>query len=186
MIGLGDFAGAAAPAEHSPAGRGPGRAGATRSLPARAARPVNCAGDVVSEPGTVEFELVPIRGRPGCFAAVLPDGRVLIRASRQPLLDGARALAAEGGSREAVITARHRGSTIVAMHSTVGEAGKWRIEESDRGGLKKRRWSPFESARISAHGVPENALEPVGVEDRLPDPRYAGSPAHATPAAWSP
>ena len=125
-------------------------------------------GDVVTEPATVELELVPIRGRPGCFAAVLPDGRVLIRASRQPLLDGARALAAEGVPRETVITARHRGSTIVAMRSTLAEAAKWTIEESDRGGLRKRLWRPFGMAGSSRDGVPENARGHVDVEDRPP------------------
>ena len=115
---------------------------------------------------TFDLELVPVRGRPGYFAAVLVDGWTLVRASRQPLLDSARALAAEGAAPETAITARHRGSALVAMRSTVGEAAKWRIEESDRGGLKKRRWSPFETARISAHGVPENTGRDDGVDER--------------------
>ena len=43
------------------------------------------------------------------------------------LLDGARALAAEGVPTETVITARHHGSSIVAMRSTVDDAGGGRL-----------------------------------------------------------
>ena len=135
--------------------------------PAATATPTTIrTGDAVTGPAAVELEIVPIPSRPGCFAAYLPDGRGLIRASRQPLLDGARALAAEGAPSETVITVRHRGSTIVAMRSTVGEAAKWTIEESDRGGLRKRRWRPFGMAGSSRDGVPENARGHVDVEDR--------------------
>ena len=72
----------------------------------------------------------------------------------------------EGALRETVITARHRGSTIVAMRSTLAEAAKWTIEESDRGGLRKRLWRPFGMAGSSRDGVPENARGHVDVEDR--------------------
>ena len=96
-----------------------------------------------------------VRSCPGCFAAVLADGRVLVRAIRQPLFDGARALAAEGVRAETVITARHCGSAIIAMRPTVGEASRWTVEESDRGGLRK----PFENARSSQGGSPKPADE---------------------------
>ena len=100
---------------------------------------------------TVELELVPVceksanGAKLGRYDAVLPDGRVLVR-SRQPLFDGARKLLAEGVAPDTALTTRHQGSAIIAMHSTVGEAAKWTIQESDKGGLRKRLWRPFEDA----------------------------------------
>jgi choline dehydrogenase-like flavoprotein len=75
-------------------------------------------------------------------------------------------LAAEGVPTGVVIAARHRDSTIVAMRSILAEAAKWTIEESDRGGLRKRLWRPFGMAGSSRDGVPENARGHVDVEDR--------------------
>ena len=103
----------------------------------------------------VSLEMVPLRTRPGHFTAVLPCGRVLVRSSRQPLFDGARALTAEGVATETVITTRHRGSTIVAMRSSVGEAAKWTIEGSiaaDCGSGSGRR---FIRVVLPGDGVPE-------------------------------
>src|SRR5688500_1115736 len=100
--------------------------------------------------------LAPVPGRPSYYRASDPAGRVTVAASRQPLRDAARALAGAGMPPETVVTARHRGSAIVAMRSNVGEAAKWRVEESDRGGLKRRPWRTFDPAQVSAHGVVEN------------------------------
>jgi hypothetical protein len=85
--------------------------------------------------------------RPGRYAAVLPDGRVLVQ-SRQPLLDGARKLLAEGVPPETVLETRHKGSTIVAQRSTVGEAAKWTVHESDKGGIRRERFDPEASERL--------------------------------------
>jgi hypothetical protein len=55
--------------------------------------------------------------------------------------------------------ARHAGSDVVAMRSTVGEAARWRIEERDcigRGLLNKRRWEPFPNAPASPLGAPRD------------------------------
>ena len=115
--------------------------------------------------GVIELELVPVRGKSDRFDAIMPDGRVLVR-SRQPLFDGARVLLAEGVPPETCIAVRHRGSTIVAMRRRLGDAAKWTIEESDKGGLRKRMWKPFDNARSSRDGGGENALGNMGVDDR--------------------
>jgi hypothetical protein len=94
-------------------------------------------------PLTVALELAPVSGRPSYYRATDAAGRVVVRASRQPLLDAARALAAAGMPPETVVIARYRGSAIVAMCATTAEAVPWTIEESDRGGLRIRRWKPF-------------------------------------------
>ena len=58
---------------------------------------------------------------PGKYRALL--GSIAItRPTRQPRLDGARALLALGYAPETAITARHAGSDTIAMRSTVGEA----------------------------------------------------------------
>lgn len=93
---------------------------------------------------SLSIELVPVRQRPGVYAALLGQ-RVLAR-SRQPLLDAARGLLAEGMAPETVLVARHAGSSTIAMRSTVGEAAKWTIKERDRGGLRKELWQPHPKA----------------------------------------
>ena len=98
----------------------------------------------------VELDLVPAReknangAKLGRYDAVLPDGRVLAR-SRQPLFAAARTLLSEGFAPETAITARHAGSEIVAMRSTVGEAAQWTVKERDKGGLSKERWQPYDA-----------------------------------------
>lgn len=107
----------------------------------------------------VELVAVPVPARPGHFRVLLPDGCELLRATRQPLFDGARALAARGVAPETIVVTRHRGSPHVAMRSTVGEAARWTVEESDRGGLQRRLWRPHWKADSSQGEVPETRAE---------------------------
>jgi hypothetical protein len=89
---------------------------------------------------TLAIVLVPIPASPGRYAAWW-GGAELCR-SRQPLLDAARVFLARGVPPETGLTALHQGSDIVAQRSTIGEAAEWTIEESDRGGLRRRPWKP--------------------------------------------
>ena len=57
----------------------------------------------------------------------------ITRPTRQPLLDGARALLKLGYDPAAVVTARHAGSEIVAMRRP-RRAGQWTIKERDGAG----------------------------------------------------
>jgi hypothetical protein len=125
---------------------------------------------------TLELELRPIRERPGIYTAVL-GGRCLVR-SRQPLLDGARALLAEGVPPETMLATRHAGSAIVATRATVGEAARWTIEENDRDGLRRVRWNP------TRHGPRRSGYGPSAS-----DPALAGSdtcPAATRARFWPP
>jgi hypothetical protein len=81
---------------------------------------------------------------PGRYRPLL-DGAAITKPTRQPLLDAARVLLAPGYPADTPITARHVGSDVIAMRSTVGEAARWTIEEPDRGGLRKRPWMPRSS-----------------------------------------
>lgn len=136
------------------------------------------------KPGqAIDLELAPVpglRGRLNVFSATLPGGRVLVRASRQPLFDGARALLAEGVAPATVISVRHRGSRIIAMQSTTGEAAKWTVEEADRGGLRRRSWRPNPMAHSSRGGVAENGRAEVDERehDEAGSRAQSGTTAH--------
>jgi len=62
----------------------------------------------------VAFEIVVTPLRCGKFAARLGD-RIILKSSRQPLLDAARVLLAEGADPEARIGMRHAGANHVAL-----------------------------------------------------------------------
>jgi len=95
--------------------------------------------------------LWPLVDKPGRYAAVLPDGRALVH-SRQPLLDGARKLLAEGVPPETGLETRHYDSGIIAQRSTVGEAAKWTVKEGDQRGLQRIRYRPYEGPRPEPAG----------------------------------
>ena len=93
---------------------------------------------------TIRITLEPATAA-GRYRAML-DGRLLVT-SREPLYAAARVLLAEGVSPDEVLEAQHASSPIVAMRSTVGEAAKWTVEETDKGGMQRRKWRPFGSPR---------------------------------------
>jgi hypothetical protein len=97
---------------------------------------------------------------PGKFRPLM-DGVAISRPTRQPLLDGARALLAQGYPAETIVTTRHAGSATIAMRSTVGEAARWTIKERDRGGLSKERWQPYD-ADSPPPVAPKTAADPDG------------------------
>lgn len=91
--------------------------------------------------GSLQLTMTPVPGRPGVYDATLPCGLCVAR-SRQPFLDGARALLALGHNGGTTLTASNKGSAIIAQRSTIGEAAKWTIVETDRDGLRRRLWRP--------------------------------------------
>jgi hypothetical protein len=115
-------------------------------------------------PALVELELVPVRHRPGWYAATLPDGTPVGRVSRQPFLDAARALLRAGLAPASEMQARHRGSAVIAMRYTVAAAAKWTVKERDRGGLRREMWQPCEMGHSSIPVVSENACDPGPTE----------------------
>ncbi len=138
---------------------------------------------------TQVFELVltPTPNRPGHYAAHLGE-RCILRASRQPLFDGARVLAGEGVPPDALLSTRHAGSSILATRSTVGEASRWTIEESDARGLRRRPWRPHPDAARTGGGAAKNERDdPSGTNEPARDQRVLAAisaPSHgAAPAA---
>ena len=119
-------------------------------------------------PGTLTIVLTPVPSRPGRYAAAL--GSEELCRSRQPLYDSARVLLARGVPPGTVIEARHAGSAIIGMRSTLGDAAQWSVEETDRDGLRRVRWTPARHApRRSGYASPL-AGEPVPGISPVPTP----------------
>ena len=118
----------------------------------------------------VRIVLHPAEGKPGRYRA-LWDGKHLVT-SREPLYSSARVLLAEGLDPETVLEAQHAGSPIVAMRSTIGEAARWTVSETDKGGLRKRLWQPFPNPTQQG---PERNQRLAPTHDR--SNRYRGGPA---------
>ncbi|MDF2995103.1 MAG: hypothetical protein K0R27_740 [Xanthobacteraceae bacterium] len=111
--------------------------------------------------------------------AALVEGEVIVT-SRQPFYASARALLKRGVYPETPITMRHEGSSIASMRSTVGHASQWRVEESDAGGLRIRRYIDPGHGPLHPAWVAQDCQQRVSILD-LPD-RYerpsAALPAH--------
>jgi len=107
-------------------------------------------------------------GRRGYFDANLGDGRVLVRASRQPFVDAARRLVDLGYDPATVLVMRHPESDTDCLTAQIGVAAKLRVKE-DRNGPRFVLWEPFPRrvgawAREKAEGIggsaPDQSDEP--------------------------
>jgi len=120
--------------------------------------------------------------RRGKFSAHLLDGRKLLSSSRQPLLDAARVLLAQGIPPETPLAMQHKGSATIAMTSTVGEAAKLTVEQ-EPGGPRFRKWRPFPASRSVRTGDESDeglvdSPQPLTVPQNAPVSQPAGA-AHA-------
>ena len=106
--------------------------------------------------------------RHGLFFADL-DGRQLC-ISRQPLLDAARVLLAEGVDPETPIATRHAGADFDAMTSTVGAAAKWTVRENETQSPHFVRWEAFPACRVRS-SMRQN-------ERPVPDPVFDAERIH--------
>ena len=61
------------------------------------------------------------------------DGQLLVASTRQPLLDGARALLAAGHHPDTVVVMRHAGSEVDALTARIGTAARFYVEEGAHG-----------------------------------------------------
>lgn len=86
------------------------------------------------------IEIVPFGAER--FKAYL-DKRLLCT-SRQPLLDSARVLLADGLNPSTLITMRHRGgNSMDGLTADIGRASKLMVEENNKRGPRFVRWKPF-------------------------------------------
>jgi hypothetical protein len=103
---------------------------------------------IVRDPKRRHLALIPLtiaprHGHPGLFDARVGDR--MICSSRQPLLDSARLLLAEGVAPDTRIEMRHAGADHIALQAKLGEAAKLRVVEGNRETVRFTRWSAFKS-----------------------------------------
>ncbi len=72
------------------------------------------------------------------------DGQLIVARTRQPLLDGARALLTAGYHPDTVAVMRHAGSDVDALTAQIGIAARFYVEESAHGPILRavRKASP--------------------------------------------
>lgn len=83
---------------------------------------------------------IHVRERPkrdGVFEAYV-DGE-LVCASRQPFYDAARVMLKKGFAPDGTIC-HITGGGVLSMQTTIGNAARWAISDSDRGGIRRRKW----------------------------------------------
>ena len=78
------------------------------------------------------------------------DGVQIGKPTRQPFYASPRELLRLGHSPDELLTASHLGSTTIAMRSTIGEAAKWTVSESDTKGLQRARYVPMSEKALAA------------------------------------
>jgi hypothetical protein len=81
--------------------------------------------------------------RSGRYKATLADGTVLLKSSRQPLLDGARALLAQGIDPETVLVMARKSAGTESLLARAGDAAKLTVQEGDRVGPRFVKWKPY-------------------------------------------
>lgn len=93
-------------------------------------------------PGTITITVRPLgRGR---FEA--SGGKfVILKSSRQPLLDAARIYLAAGVPPDTRITMRHVGVDHDALSSTVGKAARLTVKDTPTEGPVLTTWQPYDS-----------------------------------------
>jgi hypothetical protein len=78
--------------------------------------------------GPLTLVVSPTLGRPGRFDGVIGD-RLLVSATRQPLLDGARVLLELGFDPRQLIAMRHADAGFDALRGTIAAAAAVTVEE---------------------------------------------------------
>jgi len=90
----------------------------------------------------IHVSISPARG--GRYHARVQDRHLCT--SRTPFFAAARVLMAEGIDPETPITLGHEGSAIVSLRSTIGQAARLTVEESERSGPRFVPYRPFRAA----------------------------------------
>jgi hypothetical protein len=103
---------------------------------------------------------------PGRFTARLEStGELIVASTRQPLVDGARVLLAQGFDPGTPLTMRHEGSAHDSFQPLpIGEWAKWTYTESEKHALKRQRWMPLPADRERQKSGSEPLVAPEGRE----------------------
>jgi hypothetical protein len=92
---------------------------------------------------TLRVELIPNADKPGHYSAWVADGDMvcLVKSSRTPIYDAARALLAAAWAPDTLMTATHQGARHDCWLPTrIGVLAKWSIEESDKRALRRVKY----------------------------------------------
>jgi hypothetical protein len=117
--------------------------------------------------GTIVIVVAPCEGgqRGGFSAHLEANGQLLVRSSRQPFLDAARELIAQGHDPSLTLIMRHRGSDVPALRASIGTASRLTVDEDRARAPRIKRWKPFYvgagSSRIAARGTPRVFVTPL-------------------------
>jgi hypothetical protein len=92
------------------------------------------------------------------------DSELIVGPTRQPWYDAARALLARGYPPDALLTMRHeKGAQDSFVPRPIGALAELTVEESDRSGLRVRKYRSFPGGRLkdedSARGQCKEAAE---------------------------
>jgi hypothetical protein len=96
--------------------------------------------------------VTPTARRPGHYDARLEDGCVIVRGSRQPFLDAARALIKRDADPSIILEMFHDGATHHALRAKLAHAAKLAVEDRIRGG-KPPRFVPYRALNRAAVGA---------------------------------
>jgi hypothetical protein len=117
--------------------------------------------------------------RHGRFVARLGDGSVVVPSSRQPFLDAARVLLAEGADPAGTLVMM-RGQ-MQSLSAPIGAAAKLTVRETDAYGPRFAAWIPWTEDKRAAYAA---ASARTGDKtDRGSRESHVGSLSDAAPAA---
>ena len=111
----------------------------------------------------------------GNFDVRLPDGRLFLRASRDPLTEAAAAMLSLGVAPEVMLLLRHSSNSFDALRGLIGVAGQRTIKDGPYGPEFRRR-APGSPTPATASPVTLEELVGMMVPD---DGQFV--PAHARP-----
>jgi hypothetical protein len=118
---------------------------------------------------------------PGRFIARLEStGELIVTSTRQPLVDGARALLTQSYDPGALLTMRHEGRGYDSFAPLpIGHWAKWTYKEGEKDALRRTPWMPLPTDRGWQKSGSESSVVPEGREtvNRFHGGGYPESPA---------
>jgi hypothetical protein len=87
--------------------------------------------------------VTPYPSSAGKFKARLEGQKQILRASKQPFLDGARALLEQGYDPDNILVMRHAGSDLDSLRGKLGVAATLTVDESNT--PRFRKWKTYSS-----------------------------------------
>jgi hypothetical protein len=94
---------------------------------------------------TLRVELMPNADKAGYYSAWLADEDMvcLVRSSRTPIYDAARALLAAAWAPDTLMTATHHGARQDCWLPTrIGVLAKWTINEGEKTNIRRAKYTP--------------------------------------------